>query len=147
VVRAVYVHVAVQARAAHHELERPGIASVRAGGMARLDVALLTQSWLRHLEHALVVRAVRVVAARAVLDDGRVLPQEGPSLLGVAPEAVVVRRVLREKGRRDRPVRIVARRAAHLALAQGHVRRAELRGSLLLVARAARLDLCRLRKL
>src|SRR6185295_11498320 len=98
VVRAVYVHVAVQARATHHELERSGVASVRAGGMARLDVALLTESGLRHLEHALVIRTVRVVAARAVLDDGRVLPQEGPSLLGVAPETVVVRRVLLEEG-------------------------------------------------
>ena len=58
--------------------------------MAAADVAPLAEH--RHLrdEHPVVVRAVRIVAARAVLASCRVLPEIRAALLGVAARARLV---------------------------------------------------------
>src|SRR5690242_14261550 len=140
VIRAVDVHVTRQAGLSQYELERGGIPPVRSRGVLRRDVTLLTQPRLRHLQHVLVIRAMRVVAVGAALDLRRVIPQEGPALLGVAPEAGVIERRLIQQRRRHRPVRVVARGAGHLPLAQRHVRRPHRLGPPLDVAAAAGLD-------
>src|SRR6476661_971291 len=140
VIRAVDIHVTRQAGLPQHELEGGGIPAVRPRGVLRRDVTLLTEPRLRHLQHVLVIRAVRVVAVGAALDLGRVIPQEGPALLGMAPEAGVVERRLVEQRRCHGPVRIVTRGAGHLALAERHVRRPHRLGPSLDVAAAAGLD-------
>src|SRR5690242_19191730 len=138
VVGAVDVHVAVRARPAHDELQRSLVTPVRARRMSRLDVALLTEPRLGDLEHALVVRAVGIVAIRAALVDRRVHPQERPALVRVAVEARRIgRRLLQQRGG-DRAVRVVAGRARHLAFAQRHVGAAQRLALLLGVALAAR---------
>src|SRR5689334_9930365 len=107
VIRAVDVHVTRQAGLPQHELERGGIPPVRSRGVLRRHVTLLTQPRLRHLQHVLVIRAMRVVAVGAALDLRRVIPQEGPALLGVAPEAGVIERRLIQQRRGHRPMRVV----------------------------------------
>src|SRR5581483_354696 len=143
VVRPVDVDVAVAARAAEHELQRAGIRPVRPGRMPGLHVALLAQARPRELEHLVVVAAVGVVAVQAALRHRGVLPEERPALLGMAGVAGLVDRVLLEERRGDRAVRVVARRAGHLPLAERHVGGLELGRPLLDVALPAGLDLGR----
>src|SRR5262245_41849169 len=121
VIGAVDVDVAARARSAHHELEGAGVSPVRAGRMAGLDVALLAETRLGHLQHPLVVRAVGIVTVHAALGDGKMLPEEGAALLGVAAVAGVVERHLLEERGSHRAVRVVARGARHLAFAEWHV--------------------------
>src|SRR5215468_363291 len=98
VVGAVDVHVAVQARLAQDELLGADVTSVRARRVARFDVALLTESRLGDFQHALMVRAVRIVTVAAALVDGCVHPQERSTLVGVTSEASRVRpRLLQER--------------------------------------------------
>ena len=91
-VRAVNLRVAVHARAANQTVaaRRELRAVVDRGWVPRRDVAPLAEHRRFGDEHAVVVRAVRVVAGRAVLGDRRVLPQERPALLGVAARAFFV---------------------------------------------------------
>src|SRR6266852_5075663 len=85
-----------------------------------LVVALLAQPRLGDLQHLLVVGPVWIVAVRAALEDGRVLPAEGPALPRMAAVAGIVERVLLQERGRHGAVRVVAGRARHLALTQGH---------------------------
>src|SRR4029450_7153486 len=115
--------------------------AVRPRHVPGLGVTLLAEPRLRQPEHGVVVRAVRVVAVRAALEYGLMVPQEGAPLFRVAGEAVVVQRVFLEQRRRDRAVRIVARGAGHLPLAHRHVRAPHRLRALLQMTGAAGLDL------
>src|SRR5712691_9492137 len=112
-----------------------------------LVVALLAQPRLGDLQHLLVVGPVWIMAVRAALQDGRVLPEEGPALLRMAAVACIVERVLLQERGRDGAVRVVARRARHLALAERHVRIAQLLRALAEVAGPARVHHSRLGEL
>src|SRR5262249_48004646 len=90
VVRAVNDRMTAHTRPAHHELEIPGVTTVRARRMPGLDVALLAQPRFWDLQHALVVGAVRIVAVRAAFIDRRVHPEEWAALFCVAGIAGVV---------------------------------------------------------
>src|SRR5712691_7076553 len=152
-VRPVDGGVAVRARAPEDELgrragERFVAPAVRGAGMdPLLVVALLTQPRLGDLQHLLVVGPVRVVAVGAALQDGRVLPEEGPTLLRMAGVAGIVERVLLQQRGRHGAVRVVARRARHLALAERHVGIAQLLRALPEVAGPARVHHSRLGEL
>src|SRR3990172_2869131 len=117
-VRSVDVRMALHARAPDHEAvaRQPRLARVPRG-----DVTLLAEARFRELEHRLARRAVRLVAVEAVLVHGRVLPEEGAPLLGVAAVTVVVHGVLTQQRVAHRAVWVVAGRAAHEPLAHGHV--------------------------
>ena len=84
-----------------------------------------------------LIGAVGIVAVQAVLAHGRVLPEEGTALLGVAGVAVLVDRGLQQHLVVGGAVRVVAARALQLALAHGHVAGAEQLGLLLQVAAGA----------
>src|SRR3972149_4989015 len=84
VIGAVDVRVAIRARAPQDESCALEACPARFRRMPRLDVALLGEARLGELQHLLVVRAVGVVAVRAILVDGRVGIEEGAALLSVA---------------------------------------------------------------
>ena len=106
--------------------------------MPRADVAPLAEHRELRDEHAIVVGPVRVVAGVAGLAHRRVVPEIGPALLGVAADARLVDPVADlEHPDVGRSVRVVARRAVHLAFAQRHVARPLKLGDLGLVARRA----------
>ena len=65
--------------------------------------------------------AMRLMAVQAVFPNGRVLPKERPSLLGVAGITVLVDGILDQELGARAPVRIVAIGAGHLSFPQGHV--------------------------
>ena len=115
---------------------------VDGGRVPRVVVAPLAQHRRLGDEHALVLRPVRIVTARAVVAHRSVLVQERPALLGVAADARLVQPVAGlEQLDVGRAVRVVARRALHLALGDRHVRRTAHLGGLLLMARLAQLRL------
>ena len=91
-VRAVKVHVTVDAALVVDESHRGSVGGLRRREAVRRWVALLAESGTRDLEQLLFVAAVRVVTVRAVLDDRRVLIQERTTLLGVAAEAGLIHR-------------------------------------------------------
>src|SRR5271156_6209182 len=77
----------------------------------------------------------------AALAHGRVLEQEGPTLLCMALIAGFVDRIGLEQGSGQRAVRVVAIVAAHLSFRQGHVRAAiELQADVLVALRAGVAD-------
>ena len=126
-VRAVDVRVAVHARPAEHPValvHGDGVVVVDRRRMPRRDVAALAEHRHADGQHAIVRRPVRVVTRRAVLADGRVLPEHRPAHLRVAAGAALADRAadLQRLDVADRAVRVVARRAGHLAFAHGHVR-------------------------
>src|SRR5204863_7401614 len=88
-VRPVDLRVAVDATASDHPVARGGElrAVVDRRGVPAADVAALAEHRLLGDQHAVVVRAVRIVAAGAALAPGRVIVQERPALLGVAAGA------------------------------------------------------------
>ena len=92
VVRPVNLRVAVDAAAADRAVARGRDlrAVVDRRRMPAADVAALAEHRQLRDQHALVVRAVRIVAGRAVLAAGGVIPQERPALLGVAARARLV---------------------------------------------------------
>ena len=101
-------------------------------------------------EQPIVRRAVRIVAGRAVLAHRRVLEEHRSAHLGVTGRAELGDRTagLQVLDVADRPVRVVARRARHLAFAYGHVRHGPLGlGHLRAVARGTQLRLGRLHQL
>ena len=97
-VGSVHVLMAVLARMLDHAIARTRtelrVAQVvERARMARVQMAALTE--IRHLrdQQLVVIRAVRLMARRAVLADRRVLPQERPALLGVAGVAELIQRI------------------------------------------------------
>ena len=89
--------------------------------MEAIVMALLAQPWRSNPEHSHIVAPVRHVAVQAVFSHGRVLPQEWPTLVGVAAEAVFVNAVLRDQLLGDGPVDVVASGALELPLPDRHV--------------------------
>src|SRR3972149_5051565 len=86
-------------------------------------VARLAEIRGLELQERVIVGPVRVMAVRAVLPYGRVLPEERPPLLGVALVAGLVYRGCLQEARPGPSVRVVAARAVHEPLTQRHVRR------------------------
>jgi hypothetical protein len=65
-----------------------------------------------------------LMAIAAILQNRRVLPEEGAAPLGVATVAILIHRALDQLFGIGRAVRIVTTAAGDLALAEGHMRRA-----------------------
>src|SRR4051794_23359650 len=123
-VAAVDGHVAVQAGPVEDAVARPrlvrqGGGVIERAGVPGVGVALLAQVWRRGLLQLLVVRAVRRMAVQAALPHGRVLPQEGAPLLGVAGVALLVDRRRLDQAARLGAVGVVAIGAADLPLTDG----------------------------
>ena len=152
-VRPVDVLMAVHAGPSKHPvalLRCDGRVVVDRRRMLRRDVTALTEHRHAYVQHAIVRRAVRVVARRAVLAHRRVLPEHRSAHLGVTARAQLVDRTpdFQVLDVADRAVRIVARRARHLALADRHVRhRAFGLDDLLAMTGRAQLRLARLHQL
>ena len=117
----------VHARPAEHAValvHRDRVVVVDGRWVARGDVAALTQHRHAHDEHAIVRRAVRVVARRAILLHWCVFPQHRATHLGMAAHATLRHGTadLERLHVADRTVRVVARGARHFSFAHGHVR-------------------------
>jgi len=125
-IRAVDTRVAVDTRPTEHPvalIHRNGVVVVDGRWVARGDVAALTQHRHAHDEHAIVRRAVRVVARRTVLFHWRVFPQHRATHLGMAAHATLRHGAAHFERLHvaDRTVRVVARGARHLSFAHRHV--------------------------
>ncbi len=125
-IRPVNLRMTVHAASSDRTVARGGDlpAVVNRRGMTARNVAALAEHRLFRDQHAIVVRAVRIVTTRTVLAAGRVIPHEWTALLGVAAGARFVERVA-DFQHPDviGSVRAVAGRAVHLAFAQRHVAR------------------------
>jgi hypothetical protein len=108
--------------------------SKRLGRMPGLNVALLAEPGHPGLKKAGMDRAMGVVTVQAVFPYRRVLPEKRAALLGVALVTVFVDRVLGKQCRSGGAMGVVAVRAGHLPLPQGHVGGAQKLGSPLQVA-------------
>ena len=117
---AVNVRVAIRA-AAVEILDRTE--RLRLRRMPAAVVAGIAHSRHTHLQELRVVAPVRFVAVRTVLHDGRVLPQEWPSTLRMAGQAVLVDCALYKLAWIRGAMRVVTARARHLAFPVWHVRR------------------------
>ena len=115
------MNLAMAVRAASVE-EKNRVAASRGTRMARSDMALRAESWVRDLQKPVIDRTVRLMTVGAVLDHRRVFPEKWPAPFCMAGVAVLIDTGLPQHGGVGRPVRIVTIRAGHLALAQGHVR-------------------------
>src|SRR5262249_48684137 len=140
-VAAVELVVAVDAAARDQaRVLRPGPGAARVVDRARVArrvVAVLADVGRLLLEQARVVRAVRVMAGKAVLLDRRMVPHERAALLGVAAGAELRDRFGVDHRFREGAVRVVAIGARELALDDRVVRRLEqLRADLLVAGRA-----------
>src|SRR5258706_2128464 len=143
VIRPVDLRVTVETAAVHqaivggaagrHVLRRQESRGVPEVRVVDRRVTLLTQERKRSDEQLLVIRAVRLVAVEAALRHGRVLPDEGPALLGVTAGAQLVHVVGLQQRLRGRAVRVVTVGAADLPLEQRHVRALREVGALLRV--------------
>ncbi len=127
VIRAMDVRVAVHARPSEHAIALAGRdrgVVVYGRRMPGRHVAALTEHRHAHVQHAIVRRAVRVVTGGAALAYRRVFPQHRPAHLRVTARTGFIDRAsdLERLHVADRPVRVMARRARHLAFADGHVR-------------------------
>ena len=85
-------------------------------------VAGITNARHAHLEQLRIVAAMRLVAVRTVFHNRRVFPDERPTALGVAAQAVFVGGALDELRGIGRPMRIVTTSAGNLPFAIRHVR-------------------------
>lgn len=94
---------------------------MRLRGVPRLDVASLAEPGLGENQHVFVVAPVGAMAIRAAFHHGRMLPEVGAPLIGMALEADSVERVALKELLGHRPVRVMAARAIHLPLAERHV--------------------------
>ena len=93
-------------------------------------MALPAQPDYRLFQQGGIGAAVGLMAIEAILQDGRVLEQERPPVLGVTIKAqFFVANSLYELRRRS-AVRVVATRAAHFSLALGMMRNIVLRANL-----------------
>src|SRR5574337_198707 len=95
---------------------RSGLWIVWSRRVPGLDVALLTEAGNPDLEEPLIGRAVRLVAVRTALNDGRMLPEKRPSFLGVAFITVLVNGILTKQHLRRGPMWVVAVAATHFSL-------------------------------
>ena len=102
----------------------------------RVVMAPLAEERQLRYQHAIVVRTVGIVTGRTTFTaDARVLEQERSALLGVARSARFVHAVAGlQQSDVGRPVRVVARRAFHLAFAHWHMTRAIQLGDLVAMA-------------
>lgn len=82
-----------------------------------LNVTLLTEAGLPDLQESRIGGAVRLVAVRAALHNGRMFPEKRPPLLSMALVTVLIDRVFPEHPLRDGPMRVVAIGATDLPLA------------------------------
>lgn len=82
-----------------------------------LNVTLLTEAGTLDLQEPLIGGAVRLMAVRTALRDGRMFPEKRPPLLSMTLEAVVIDRIFPEHPLRDGPMRVVAIGATDLPLA------------------------------
>src|SRR5574337_327116 len=100
---------------------RPGSWIVWIRRMPGRDVALLTEAGDPDLQEPRIGGAVRLVAVRTALDDGRMLPKKRSTLLSMTLEAVVIDRIFPKHRLRGGPMRIMTVAATDLPLAQRHV--------------------------
>src|SRR5215469_9070304 len=87
--------------------------------MPRRVVASLAEPGRRESQHGRPGRAVGIVAVEAVLENRRMVPEEGTALVGVTGVAGVVDRVLAKQRLGHSAVGIVAGRAGHLRVTIG----------------------------
>ena len=81
-----------------------------------LDVALLTEAGNPDFQEPLIGGAVRLVAVRTALRNGRMFPEERPALLRMTLETVVIDGVFTKHPLRDGPMRVGAIGATDLPL-------------------------------
>ena len=111
----------------------------RKTGVVEGNVAIPAQPDWRGFQQGGIVAAVGLMAIEAILHDGRVLKNEGTSVLGVTIEAKFSGgNSLYELGRSS-PVRVVATGAVHFSLARGMMRKFVLRANLLFMTGSARI--------
>ena len=112
----VAIHTAAsdQSVAAGHELA----AIVDGRRMSGADMTPLAEHRQLRNEHPLLVRSMRIVARVAGLANRRVVPQIRAALLGVTADARFVHPIAHsQQAGVGRPVRVMTRRAIHLARA------------------------------
>lgn len=126
---------------------RSGCRIVWIGRVSGLDVTLLTEARNPDLQEPCIGGAVRLMAVRTALNDGRMLPQKRSPFLGMTRVAVLIDGVFAKHSLCRSPVRVVAVAATDLSLAQRHVGAALELGSSGLVALRADLDRGRLRQI
>ena len=112
---------AVDAAFVVDESHRGGVGGLGGRRAVRRGMALLTQPRTRDLEQFLLVASVGVMAIRAVLDYRSVLVEERAALLGVTGEARLVYRSRMKQLLVWRAMRVVARAAFQLPVADRHV--------------------------
>lgn len=101
-----------------------GKAIPRGTGMLRMCVTLGAKPWICDFEKPVIDRAMRLVTIGAILDNGRVLPEERTASLRMTCVTIFIDAGLFELGRIRSPVGIVAVGACHLSFPKRHVRRA-----------------------
>ena len=108
-------------------------------GAVEGNVAIPAQPNWRLFQQAGIGAAVGLVAIEAILHDGRVLKNEGTSVLGVTIEAKFPGGNSLDELGRSSPVRVVAAGAVHFSLAQGMMRKFVLGANLLFMTGSARI--------
>lgn len=111
----------IQAALAEQELRwhpcRQAAFVLRQARMAVLRVAALAKKWCTHCQHARLIRAVRVVAATAVLRNRCMLPEVGAAFLGMTIETGVIERLSDQKQIDGLTVGVVTISTIHFSLA------------------------------
>ena len=115
-----YVGVAVRA-AAIEILDRTK--RLWLGGVPAAVVARVAHPWHAYFQQLGVVRAVWLVAVRAILQYRRVFPKKRPAPFGMTTKAVFVDRTLHKLLRVRCAMRIVAASTGDFAFAIRHMRR------------------------
>ncbi len=104
--------------------EENRISVPRCAGVPPMDMALGADPGIRNFKKPVVVRSVRIMAVSAVLNDRRMLPEEGSPSLRMTRVAVFVDACLLELGRVRCAVRVMAVGTGKLPFPERHVRRA-----------------------
>ena len=99
-----------------------GTKRLRLRWMAAGNVARVANPWHPDFQQLWVAAAMWIMAVGAVFHDRRVLPQERTTTFGMAAEAVLVGRALKQLARIRASMRVVATGAGDLAFAIRHVR-------------------------
>ena len=123
-------------RSARQTLRRVGD-----GRMTRALVTGLAQKRCAHLEQRGLYRAVRLMAAGAVLGHRLVFPEKRPAVFGVTGRASLINGIFNQLRRGRGTVRRMARRARHRAFAQWVMRRLQKIAVLCLMTGGADFDL------
>ena len=92
-------------------------------GMTRIRMAGLAQIRCLQLEHRQMVRAVRIVAATAILPHRRVLPQHWPAFFLMADVTGFVERCLYQQIGSQTAVRVMTTGTTHLVFPERHMGR------------------------